>query len=77
MSSKSRVRVLLWSTAFFSSAVFLSFSQTAQEGPRPRDGGTREVLVSIFIPSVANAPFSATVNTESIRQLGDGSRINW
>jgi hypothetical protein len=52
-----------------------AFAQTGREGPQPRDGGTREVLVSIFIPSIPNAPFSATVSTESIRQLGDGSRI--
>ena len=31
--------------------------------------------VSILIPSLANAPFSATVTTESVRQLADGSRI--
>ena len=29
---------------------------------RPPDGGTREVLVSILIPSIPNAPFSAIVN---------------
>jgi hypothetical protein len=33
------------------------------------------VLVSILIPSLANAPFSATVNTESVRQLADGTTI--
>jgi hypothetical protein len=32
-------------------------------------------LVSILIPSIPDAPFSATVNTEWIRQLADGSRI--
>src|SRR5271165_4868686 len=36
---------------------------------------TREVLVSIFIPSLPDAPFTATVNTEWVRPLGDGSRI--
>ena len=53
----------------------LSFAQAPPERPRPPDGGTREVLVSILIPSLANAPFSATVATESVRQLADGSRI--
>lgn len=43
--------------------------------PRPPDGGSREVLVSILIPSLPNAPFSATVNTESIRQLPNGANI--
>jgi hypothetical protein len=52
----------------------------AQQSPRQRssrlpDGGTREVLISILVPSLPNAPFSATVNTEWIRQLPDGSTI--
>jgi hypothetical protein len=51
------------------------FSQAPPEGQRPPDGGTREVLVSILIPSIPNAPFSATVATESVRHLADGSRI--
>jgi hypothetical protein len=50
-------------------------AQVPPERPRPPDGGTREVLVSILIPSIPNAPFSATVATESVRQLADGSRI--
>ena len=53
----------------------LSLSQAPPERPRPPDGGTREVLISILIPSLLNAPFSATVATESVRQLADGSRI--
>lgn len=53
----------------------LSFTQTREPEQRPHDGGTREVLISILIPSLANAPFSANVNTESIRQLGDGTTI--
>jgi len=44
-------------------------------GDRPPDGGSREVLVSILIPSLPNAPFSAVVNTESIRQLANGTSI--
>jgi hypothetical protein len=44
-------------------------------GERPPDGGSREVLVSILIPSLPNAPFSAVVNTESIRQLANGTSI--
>jgi hypothetical protein len=48
-----------------------------QHPQRPLDGGTREFLVSIFIPSTPNAAFTATVNTEWIRQLPDGSSITW
>ena len=50
--------------------------QSPQAAPqRPPDGGTREVLISILIPSLPNAPFTATVNTETIRQFADGSII--
>lgn len=42
---------------------------------RPPDGGVREMLVSILIPSLPNAAFSATVNTKSIRQLPNGGEI--
>jgi hypothetical protein len=44
-------------------------------GERPPDGGSREVLVSILIPSLPNVPFSAVVNTESVRQLANGTSI--
>jgi hypothetical protein len=53
----------------------LSLAQAPQESQRLPDGGTREVLISILIPSLPNAPFTATVNTEWIRQLPDGSSI--
>ena len=50
-------------------------AQTREERPRPHDGGVQERLVSILIPAVPRAPFSATVSTESVRMLADGSRI--
>jgi len=53
----------------------LSLAQAPQEPQRLPDGGTREVLISILIPSLPNAPFTATVNTEWIRHLPDGSTI--
>lgn len=52
----------------------LSIAAAAQ-AQRPPDGGTREVLISILIPSLPDAPFSATVSTEWIRQLADGTTI--
>jgi len=52
-----------------------SLAQARPEPLRIPDGGTREVLISILIPSLPNAPFTATVNTEWIRQLPDGSTI--
>ena len=54
---------------------YLSVAQDAAGPRRPPDGGTREVLISILIPSLPSAPFTATVNTESIRLLGDGTTI--
>lgn len=54
---------------------YLSVAQGTPGSQRPPDGGSREVLISILIPSLPNAPFSATVNTESIRQLGNGATI--
>jgi hypothetical protein len=48
-----------------------------QAQQRPPDGGTRELLISIFIPSMPSEPFTATVSTEWIRQLPDGSSITW
>jgi hypothetical protein len=68
------------SIPIFSLACFLlpssfSLAQAPQQPQRVPDGGTREVLVSILIPSLPNAPFTATVNTEWIRQLADGSTI--
>ncbi len=53
----------------------LSLAQAPQQPQRVPDGGTREVLISILIPSLPNAPFTAAVNTEWIRQLPDGSTI--
>lgn len=53
--------------------------QRQQQPPQPSerlpDGGTREMLVSIVIPSLPDAPFTATLRTEWIRQLPDGSSI--
>jgi len=61
-------------TALLLALAPVAFTQ-AHPNERPPDGGTREVLVSILIPSLPNAPFSAIVSTESIRQLADGTTI--
>jgi hypothetical protein len=55
-----------------------SFAQEPQVPQAPQhapDGGTRETFDSIFIPSMPNAPFAATVRAEWIRHLPDGSNI--
>ncbi|HEY2544694.1 MAG TPA: hypothetical protein VGI46_01375 [Candidatus Acidoferrum sp.] len=54
------------------SSAFAQATRTPQHAP---DGGTRETFASIFIPSTPDAPFTATVNTEWIRQLPDGNSI--
>jgi len=50
-------------------------AQTPKTTSGVPDGGTREALISIFIPNLAGAPFAATVNTEWVRSLADGTRI--
>ena len=65
---------LLFGAATLLPAPFL-LAQAPQDHPSLPDGGTREILVSIFIPSLPDAPFTATVNTEWVRTLPDGTRI--
>lgn len=50
-------------------------AQTPQQPPHAPDGGTFERFASITIPPIPNAPFTATVNTEWIRDLPDGGNI--
>jgi hypothetical protein len=54
---------------------FPSVAQSPEVPQRLPDGGTRDVLISILIPSLPNEPFAATVHTEWIRPLADGSTI--
>jgi hypothetical protein len=53
----------------------LSFAQAPSAPQHAPDGGTRETFASILIPPMPNAPFTATVNTEWIRQMPDGGSI--
>jgi len=50
--------------------------QTHNGGPAPmantNDGGVSEVLQSIYIPPLLNAPFTATVHTEWTRPMANG-----
>jgi hypothetical protein len=68
-----KVAVSLLLAAFLMRPTSRCVAQVPQEVHRPPAGGTRQVLISILIPSVPNAPFSATVITEWIRQVGDGT----
>ena len=61
--------------AVLGAAVITVCAAQSREQPRPPDGGTREVLISILIPSIPNAPFSATVITHTTRQFADGTTV--
>ncbi len=62
--------------AFF--LLLISTLVAAQSAPPPThapSGGTREMIASIYIPPLTNAPFSATVVAELTRTLEDGGTI--
>lgn len=69
--TRFRVAALLASTSLLACNYNL-LGQNATEVYRTSDGGTREVLESIFIPPIANAPFSLTLETEWSRPLNGG-----
>ena len=50
-----------------------AYAQTSQRVTPAQEGGTRSVLVSIVIPPVANAPFTATVTTVWTTYMADGT----
>lgn len=64
----------LAAVVLFFFGVFCS-AQNPEAPQRPPDGGSREYLVSIFIPASQGSPFIAFVDTESVRALVDGARI--
>ena len=74
MRTAAKVRYLA-TTMGAAAVIAVAFGQNGAMPQRPPDGGTNEVLVSILIPSLPNAPFSAIVNTLWVRQLADGSAI--
>ena len=47
-------------------------AQTPDEGGVSFDGGGQEVLQSIFVPYMANAPFSLTLAAEWSRPMNNG-----
>jgi hypothetical protein len=58
-------------------------AQRSDIAPRPghpqsaRDGGVRETLESIVIPPIPNAPFFATLDTESVKFSSDGASMTF
>jgi hypothetical protein len=67
---RTLVLVALVGVSLYPSAV-----RAQRPNPRPPDGGSREVLISILIPSIPDSPFTATIATEWKRPLADGSNI--
>lgn len=64
------------SFAFLASLLFAAlpaFSQDPTDVPHARDFGAREMISSIFISPLPDAPFRATVTTEWTKYLPDGS----
>jgi hypothetical protein len=45
--------------------------------PAAQDGGVREVLESIVIPPIPNAPFAATLATEATKYAADGATMTF
>jgi hypothetical protein len=50
-------------------------AQSPQDALHAADGNSFTRIVSIFIPPIPNAPFTATVSTEWTRQTSDGATI--
>lgn len=65
--------VTLAIAACFVCASLLAHAQGADNALHAPDGGTSEMIASIFIPPVSNAPFQATVTLEWTKHLADGS----
>jgi hypothetical protein len=51
-------------------------SLPSHPNPASKDGGVREVLESIVIPPIPDAPFTATLDTEWVRYTADGATIS-
>jgi hypothetical protein len=62
--------------AFLFAAVYAATAVVSAQPPaHAPDGGTRQMITSIMVPPLPNAPFTATVNTEWTRTLEDGARM--
>ena len=64
---------LLLVAACFLSASLLAQAQSPEEVLHAPDGNSREIISSILIPPLTNAPFQATVTAEWTKHLPDGT----
>ncbi|MGO9339500.1 MAG: hypothetical protein ACLPY1_18530 [Terracidiphilus sp.] len=72
------MRILVAGILWLSSLAWMTQAQLIQaqnSRPAAQDGGVREVLESIVIPPIANAPFTATLGTEWVKYAADGATI--
>jgi hypothetical protein len=67
-----KIALLVVLTGIVSIAAAQQQVQPSTRPSRPQDGGTREVLESIVIPPLPNAPFSTTLETEWARPMAEG-----
>lgn len=67
-----RVHLLLFSGLVISSFLPLN-AQTREEPTHAPSGDSQLMTTSIAVPSIPNAPFTATVSTKWVRKLEDGS----
>ncbi|MCU1301274.1 MAG: hypothetical protein JWQ87_1558 [Candidatus Sulfotelmatobacter sp.] len=67
---------ILWLTSI---ACIAQVQPLQEQSTRPasQDGGVREVLESIVIPPIPNAPFSATLATEAVKYAADGTTMTF
>jgi len=72
------MRISLAGILWLSSLACMTQAQQTQpqnSPPAAQDGGVREVLESIVIPPIPNAPFTATLATEWVKYAADGATI--
>ena len=63
---------LLFVAAWFVLASFPAGAQSPEDVFHAPDGNSREMISSIFISPLPNAPFQATVTAEWTKHLPDG-----
>jgi hypothetical protein len=68
-----RLLLLVIAAACFTPASLLMQAQSTEDVLHAPDGNSREMITSIFISPLANAPFQATVTAEWTKHLPDGS----
>lgn len=59
------------------SLITVTQAQQPQFHAPGQDGGVREVLESIVIPPIPQAPFTTTLDTESVKYSGDGASMTF